>query len=306
VTAPDSASPGIIERANLTHAVASSATRMTEAPLLPTTGEAFTRTLAPLYSRSAIVALTVSGFTVLPWSFDASVAPPQITQVVNAADGTAPVAPGGLITIFGQQFSPVNIATNVIPVPTALGNSCLTVNGQPIPILFVSPTQINAQLPFQATGNTTLILRTPGGVSPNYNLTILPTAPSVFHTGVAGPLTDIPTIVRSDNNLLVTDANPIHHGDAIVIYVTGLGQTNPAQTEGFPGPSSPLAGILIPLTVSIDGVNLQVLYAGLSPGQVGVYQINAVVPKNVPSGLQQTMTISQGGNATSVQVRVVD
>ena len=306
VTAPDQISPGIIERADLSHAVASSATRVVEAPLLPTTTEAFTRTLAPLYSRAGVVALTVSGFTVLPWSFDASVAPPQIAQVVNAADGSSPVAPGGLITIYGQQFSPVNIATSEIPVPTALGNSCLTVNGQPIPILFVSPSQINAQLPFQATGNTTLILRTPGGVSPNFNLTILPNAPSVFRTGSAGPLTDVPAIVRSNDNLLVTDSNPIHHGDTIVIYMTGLGQTNPAQIEGYPAPSSPLAGVLVPPTVSIAGVNLNILFAGLSPGQVGVYQINATVPKNVPSGLQQTLSISQNGDSTSVPVRVVD
>ncbi|MEO7142778.1 MAG: hypothetical protein ABI165_04670, partial [Bryobacteraceae bacterium] len=198
------------------------------------------------------------------------------------------------------------VATSVMPLPTALGNSCLTVNGQPIPVLFVSPTQINAQLPFQATGNVTLILRTPGGVSDNYNLTILPTAPSVFHTGVAGPDTNIPTLVRSDNNLLVTDSNPIHRGDTLVIYVTGLGQTNPAQLEGQPAPSDPLAGVLIPPVVTIGGVNLQVIYAGLTPGEVGVYQINVTVPKSVPAGLDETLTIAQGGSSTSLPVRVVE
>ncbi|MEO7143154.1 MAG: hypothetical protein ABI165_06570, partial [Bryobacteraceae bacterium] len=108
-TAPDAGSPGIIERVDLAHGVASGATRITEAPLLPAAvGSAFTRTLAPLYNRNALIDLTVSGLTVLPWTFDAAVAPPQISQVVNAADGTQPVAPGGLITVFGQQLSPVN------------------------------------------------------------------------------------------------------------------------------------------------------------------------------------------------------
>ena len=303
--APDSASPGVIERVNLTQGLASSATRMVEAPMLPVTGSAFTRTLAPLYNRSAIVNLTVSGFTVLSWTFDASVAPPKIASVVNAADLTQPVAPGGLITIFGQQLSPVNAASQQIPLPTALGNSCLTVNGQPIPILFVSPTQVNAQLPFQAAGNVTLVLRTPGGVSDNYNLVILPTAPSVFHSGVAGPLTNVPTLVRADNNLLVTDANPIHAGDSLVIYLTGLGQTNPAQDAGQPAPLSPLANALVQPTVTINGVNLPVLYAGLSPGEVGVYQINVTVPNNVPPGLDDTLTITQGTTSTSLTVRVV-
>ena len=304
-TAPDAVSPGVIERVDLSHGITSSATRMAEAPLLPTTASAFTQTLAPLYNRNAIVNLTVSGFTVLPWGFDASVAPPQIGRVVNAADLTQPVAPGGLITIFGQQLSPVNAASQEIPLPTALGNSCLTVNGQPIPILFVSPTQVNAQLPYQATGNVTLILRTPGGVSDNYNLVVLPTAPSVFHSGVAGPQTNVPTLVRADNNLLVTDANPIHTGDSLVIYLTGLGQTNPAQQAGQPGPTSPLAGVVVPPAVTINGVSLPVLYAGLTPGEVGVYQINVTVPKNTPEGLDDVLTITQGASSTSLTVRVV-
>ena len=52
-----------------------------------------------------------------------------------------------------------------VPLPTVLGESCLTVNGQPVPVMYVSPRQINAQLPFAVDGNTQLVLRTPGGVS---------------------------------------------------------------------------------------------------------------------------------------------
>ena len=119
----------------------------------------------------------------MPWSYAASVAPPQINSVVSAADFSASLAPGGLISVFGNQLSPINLATSQIPLPTALANSCLSVNGQPIPVLFVSPNQINAQMPFQASGNVTLVLRTPGGTSNNYNLVVLPNAPSVFLSG---------------------------------------------------------------------------------------------------------------------------
>jgi len=154
---------GSIQRVDLSNSRVSMslATSMIEAPLLGTTTNAFTRTIAPLYSRNAIVNLTVSGFTVLPWQFDASVAPPLIQSVVNAADGGKAIAPGGLISIYGQQFSPVNMATNEIPVPTALADSCLVANGLPIPIFFVSPTQINAQMPFTMIGSVTMVLRTP-------------------------------------------------------------------------------------------------------------------------------------------------
>jgi len=98
----------------------------------------------------------------------------------------------------------VNLATTNIPVPTALGDSCLTINGLAVPILFVSPSQINAQLPFETIGNVTMILRTPGGVSDNFNLVVIPGAPGIFQNGVAGPDTNIPTILRQSNSELVT------------------------------------------------------------------------------------------------------
>src|SRR5207253_6025944 len=104
--------------------------------------------LAPLASHTAIVALTTSGITVFPWNFDAGTAPPRLERIVNAADGTQPVAPGGLISLFGGDLSPVSQSSRQVPLPTVLGESCLTVNGQPVPVMFVSPRQINAQLPF--------------------------------------------------------------------------------------------------------------------------------------------------------------
>jgi hypothetical protein len=130
-----STSPGVIERVDPTQAANAKPTAMAEAPLVSTVAMPFTRTLAPLADQSAVISLSVSGFTVLPWNYDAAVAPPQISSVVNAADGTKPVAPGGLISVYGQQMSLVNIATQEIPLPTALGESCLTVNGIAVPML---------------------------------------------------------------------------------------------------------------------------------------------------------------------------
>jgi len=247
----------------------------------------------------------VSGFTVLPWTYDAAVAPPQISSVVNAADGTQPVAPDGLISVYGQQLSPVNMATQELPLPTALGESCLTVNGVALPMLYVSSQQINAQLPSTVDGNATMILHTPGGTSNNYNLTIYDAAPSIFHSGTAGPETGLATVVRADNNQLVTPTNPIHPNDSIVIYATGLGRTQPAVDAGLPAPSDPLAGAIIAPLVSIGGMQLNVTYAGMVPGEVGVYQINATVPFKVPQGLSIPLVIDQGVT-TTLMVRVVN
>ena len=305
-TAPDAASPGNIQRVDLSTATGIRTTRFAEAPLTSTTGFAFTRTLAPLFSRNAIVNLTVSGFTVLPWTYDDSVAPPRIDRVVSSADLGQGVAPGGLVTIVGANLSPVNAASREIPLPTALADSCLTVNGLPVPIVFVSPKQINAQLPFEAVGNVTLIVRTPGGVSDNFNLVILPTAPRVFLSGNAGDVDNLPTLVRNTNNLLVTDTNPVHRGDIMTIYLTGMGTVNPAAPAGQPAPMDPLATAIVQPEVTLGGVHLPLYFAGLSPGQVGVYQIDVAVPANTPTGLSIPLTINQGGQSTTLSVRVVN
>ncbi len=317
-TAPDQASPGVIQRVDPATGSLARATRMIEAPVLPlavTTGQqqnqnqdwqqTFTRTVAPLYSRNAVVNLTTSGFTVLPWNFDAAVAPPRLERVVNAADQTGSVAPGSLVSIFGADLSPVNQATQQMPLPTALGESCLTVNGVPVPVIFVSPRQINGQLPFPVDGNVTMILRTPGGVSDNFNLTILPTAPGVFRNATAGTQRDLPAVFRSGNGLLVTPSNPVHRGDTISIYLTGMGRTSPAVDAGVPAPDPPASVVIAP-AVSLAGVDLPIDFAGLMPGSIGVYQINARVPHHVRPGLEQALIISQGSSATTLSVRVID
>ena len=307
ITAPNASAPGIIQKVDLQSGTGSGVTRVIEAPLLSdiTATLPFTRTLAPLANRTAIIALTTSGFTVLPWNYDAAVAPPSIDRVVNAADFSQPIAPGGLITVFGTNLSPITQATTSGSLPTALADSCLQVNGLGVPVLFVSPTQINGQLP-NFDGNTTLTVYTPGGVSDNFNLTILPAAPSVFRIASVGPDGTSAAILRSSNNQLVTPSNPIHRNDTIVIYATGLGRTSPEVPPGTPAPTDELAGVIIPPVVTIGGVPVAVEFAGLTPGQIGVYQINVRMNSRIPLGLSVPLVISQGAGSTSLQVRVVE
>jgi uncharacterized protein (TIGR03437 family) len=306
IGAPSQSAPGILQRVDLASGSVRP-TRTSEAPMLGTAApDVFTRTLAPLASRNAIVALTTSGVTVFPWNFDAGAAPPRLDRIVNAADGTQPVAPGGLISVYGADLSPVSQSSRSVPLPTILGDTCLTVNGQPVPVMFVSPAQINAQLPFAIDGNTQLLLRTPGGVSDALNVTILPAAPSVFRNSTAGPETGIATVVRGTNGLVVTPSNPVHRGDVLTIYATGLGRTSPTVETGAPAPSEPLATALISPQITVGGVPVDVQFAGLAPGQVGVYQINVRVNDRVPLGLSVPLSISQGTGSTSLPVRVVE
>ena len=276
----------------------------TTSSLLPP-ANSFTRSLAMLQDGSAFINLSTSGVVVLPPNYAASVQPPQIGAVVSAADFKSPAAPGGLISIFGTNLSPTNQATSEIPLPTALAQSCLTVNGQPMPLIFVSPTQVNAQMPFQAFGDVVMVVHTPGGVSPNFNLVVQNNAPAVFLSGSAGPLTDLPIVVRQSTNLLVTNSNPVHIGDTLTLYTTGLGAVSPLVANGLPAPSQPLANAVVQPVITLGGANMIVDYAGLAPGDVGVYQINVTVPGDAPQGLNVPLTITQGTNSQTIYVRVV-
>ncbi len=320
--------PGVIQKVELGKPLSIRPTRMIEAPLLvqsmtvtvpgacddlfgqtlckpattitSTVGSAFTRTLAPLANRQAIISLTTSGYTVLPWNYDAWLSEPRLERVTSFADGSEAVAPGGLVSVSGRNLSLAQYATGGIPLPTILGESCLTVNGIPIPMTLISPNQINAQLPFLLAGDATMTLRSPAGVSNNLTFPVRAAAPSVFRTGAA-----IPTVVRAVNGELVTASNPIHPEDWVVIYATGLGNTWPAVAAGYPGPSDPLAQALIQPEVALGGEPLSLAYAGLVPGQVGVYQINVFVPYWVPLGWEVPLKITQAGSSTTLSVRVV-
>jgi uncharacterized protein (TIGR03437 family) len=300
---------------------------ISEAPLLPTADNpgsvgygvygagsmsnhavnSFARTVAPLASSGTIAVLSTSGITILPSNYSASAPAVSITAITSAADGTPPVATGGLVTIYGQNMSAASLTARSMPLSTALGNSCLGVNGLPIPLLYVSPGQINAQLPVNLAGSATLTMHTPAGISNNYNFTVQQAAPSVFISG-AGTSTELATVVRDDNNQLVTPTNPIHRKgkDTVTIYLTGMGQTSPAIQAGQPAPSNPLSAAAIQPTITLGGSALSVSYAGLAPGEVGVNQINAAVPSDVPDGISVPLVITQGGAATTVYVRVVD
>ena len=298
-SATNSSSPGVVQRVDLNSGALYNPVRTVEAPLLTTSERPFLRTVAAL--PNAMIALTTSGFTVLPWGYDLPVAPPRLDRVVNAADFTKPVAPGGLISVFGANLSPIPNGSFPGLPSSAITESCLQVNGAAVPVLFVSSKQINAQLPL-IEGNTALRLNTPSGSSDNFNMTISPAAPSIFR--VASGDTAVPAVVRASNNEFVSATNPVRAGDVLTIYATGLGRTTPEVPSGTPAPEDELSSTSIPATVKLGGVPADVMFAGLTPGQIGIYQINVQIGGNIAAGDSVPLEITQGGASTSITVPV--
>ncbi len=311
------AAPGTLERVDLANLLTSNGTATGEAAHLTTSlktppigqiGETilpFTRTLAVPADQSSVVMLTQSGLTVLPSNFDAPTPIPSVSSVTNSADGGIGVAPGGLVTISGRGLAPQSAAAGRPPLPSALGDACVTVSGQALPLFHVSSTEIMAQLPFTASGDVPLVVHSPGGIASPFTLHVRDFAPAIFRSGQAGDQTGIATVVRDANNELVNFTNPLHPNETISIYLTGLSRTAPEATAGDAAPVDPLAIVATLPGVTLGGVALPVSFAGLVPGQVGVYQINAYVPPGVQEAVQAPLIVTQGKESTALQVRVV-
>jgi uncharacterized protein (TIGR03437 family) len=155
------------------------------------------------------------------------------------------------------------------------------------------------------------MLHTPGGGQRQLHLTVLPNAPSVFRTPAGSSGETVPTIVRyhngrSGNGKVFGPDNPLAPEDYLVIYLTGMGKTTPEVDEGVPSPFDPPATALSQPYVTLNGVELPIAYAGLAPGQVGVYQINAYIPWWTPHGDNLPLVIEQSSSTTTVYVRIYD
>jgi uncharacterized protein (TIGR03437 family) len=317
VTTMSATAPGVIDRIDLdTHSSVGrtpiietpTTTAMLKTPLIGQIGETilpFSRTLATLADRSNVVVLTVSGITVLPWNFEALLPAPSVDRIVNLADFTAAVAPGGLVSISGSNLADTTTSTSEIPWPTSLANVCATLNNEPLALTMVSPGEIKGQLPNNANGSSTLVVRTAGGSSAPFSVDVLPSAPAVSRTGVAGDATGIPLIYRTANGELVTMTNPVRENDTLQIYGTGIGRTSPEVPIGTQASADPLARGLIEPKVMLGGVPLIVDFAGLTPNEVALTVIQVRVPTGVPEGVEIPLKIESGTYSTTINVRVV-
>ncbi|MGO9239973.1 MAG: hypothetical protein ACLQBJ_04100 [Bryobacteraceae bacterium] len=323
VTVPSA--PGLVERFGINPANSAfylqsyNGTSTTEAPITVSSLQAltpvgqtgltilpFSRTLAVAPNQGSIFLLSQSGLTVLPPDFDAALAMPSVTSVVNSADGGTDIAPGSVVLIDGTNLAPDAAVAGTPPLPSTLGDTCVTLDNIPLPLFQVSPTQIEAQLPDSVSGSEPLVVHSPGGLSTPFTLDIEASAPAVLHTAVGDGQTGLPSVIRHDDGEPVDFTNPIHPNSTISIYMEGLGPTVPAVPPGATSPSSPPALLATPPVVTLEGVTLTLSFAGLDPGQIGVYRIDAAIPFNIPSAAQAALVVTEGTAFTTVQVRVVN
>lgn len=208
-------------------------------------------------------------------------AKPVVGGVAATASTITTAAPGSILSIYGNDLamttSDLSAFVSVPTLPTSVNGVTATIGTVKAPFYFVSPGQINVQVPFEATaGQQPLVVTSPGGASAAFNVTVAAVAPSIFFDAPSG----IAAVVKNSDFSVITASNPVKAGDTIVIYSTGLGQTTPSLATGALAPSSPLDNTST-VTVTIGGKDATVVYSVAAPGFAGLYQTAVTVPSGV-------------------------
>ena len=167
------------------------------------------------------------------------------------------------------------------------------------PLLYVSPTQVNFIVPASLVpGQTNIYLLRDFIITPTSQITLLDAAPALF--------VDNSTIAaqHADGSLISSKA-PAYPGEVIVVYGTGLGRTDPTQVDGSVARSAAPIILLDQLQVLLDGQAVPVeniLYAGITPGFAGLYQINLRLPDHI--GATPELRIALGDQMSQGALRL--
>lgn len=205
-----------------------------------------------------------------------------------------PLPPGGIAALFGDQLTAAapEPAAN-LPLPNTLAGARVWVNGQPAALYYVSPTQITFQVPFEtAPGEAFVSVERDGRSGNTVSLTVAERSPRILvlpfgNYAVAVNAADQSLVIPAMPGL---NAHPAKAGDTIVIYAIGLGATDPPVPSG----AAPAGLARVTTTPQVyfnrgiftNYVAVEPLFAGLTPGFAGLYQLNVVVPADAPKGDQ--------------------
>lgn len=215
-------------------------------------------------------------------------------STLNAANYiiNRPLAPGTIASVFaqGNQFSRETISFDQLPqplpLPRRLGNIELLFNQRPASLFFVSPGQINFQTPTDApeTGNAELLVQdaTTGQVLAAGIVQMAAASPGLFSLNASG---SGPLAAVNEDGSINGPATPARPGSIISLYATGYG-----KVPGAPSDGSAAQGIIETSEkprILINNVTIpeeNVLFSGLAPGFVGLWQINFRAPDTITPG----------------------
>lgn len=231
---------------------------------------------------------------------------PAITSggIVNAASlrQEEGLAPGSYITIYGRGLSETErlAFTQYLPLSLAGTSVSFDVPSQnlsyPGRVHFVSDAQVNVQIPWELQGASSAVMKVSIGDYSSSTVTIplRDYSPAAFEYTEAGTGRLLAAALDVQNQLVGT-GNPARKGQVIQLFANGLGPVDSPPASGEQTPTSgPLVRTRAVPAVTIGGRPAEVSFSGLTPGQVGLYQVNVQVPSDAPSGLQPLVITANG------------
>jgi uncharacterized protein (TIGR03437 family) len=197
-----------------------------------------------------------------------------IRAVGNSASYATTGSPGMLLSVFGTGLANTTQKVTGVPLSYSVAGVSATVNGLPAPLLYISPTQIDLQIPFEAGAGPAVVGIHNNGEIAGYAFQIAPAAPGIFSEstlkGIAG----------------------------VTLFLTGAGDMTPALATAYaPLATASLASTpkpILPVSVTVDGLPAFVQFVGHAPGLVGVTQLIFQMPTGVPAGPHQVI-VTIGG-----------
>jgi uncharacterized protein (TIGR03437 family) len=257
-----------------------------------------------LYRSSRLLRASTHGRSM--WDLTVPIPAPAITSTgfVNSATfgltGTKGVAPGSIATLFGVQMSLGVASASTTPLPTSLGGTTISFGSVASPMFYVSPTQLNLQVPWETPVGSVNVSLSVGQQTSSATVGVVAYAPGIYTLNASGSGQGVITNLDYSwaapaGSIPGVTAKPATPGGYIVIYCTGLGPVDAPPPTGVGGPGIPPTTTTTTPVVTIGGVAGTVQFAGLTPGAIGLYQINVQLPGNVPTGDSVPVSVSIGG-----------
>jgi uncharacterized protein (TIGR03437 family) len=270
-------------------------------------------TPAAVSQTTATVRLTdAAGRSVeFPLTITIGAARPVVSRngVVNGASYAAgALAPGEIVTIFGERMGPATIAPFLLDnnrrIPASLAGTRVLFGGIAAPLLYVSASQIGAIVPYDIASRTTVdvVVDASGVRSAASDYAVAPSTPGLFTANASGR--GQAAALNQDGSLNGA-ANPARAGSVVVLFATGEGRTIPANSDGALQGNEPGRPVL-PVRVVVGGRDADVIYAGGSPGLVsGLVQINIRLAADTPVGDQPVVVrIGEAASPNTATVAV--
>jgi uncharacterized protein (TIGR03437 family) len=189
------------------------------------------------------------------------------------------------------------------PLPTTLTRTTVRINGIAAPLLYVSPTQINFQVPFEvAPGTVSLDLDRGFTHLTIPNLQIGELAPAIFTLAQTGEGSGL--FLHADGSVVLFQS-PTRAGETISLLCTGLGKLKQNFPSGVVATNPPPETLVTP-QITVGGISAEVKFSGLAPGYAGLYRLDFVVPAGAPKALAVPVQMSVGAAASNTVVITVN